>query len=231
MKKINRFVIDIQKNDDIENIIKKIISLLPKQLYIKQEICYYFNNKKNNKTTIILNTFNNSDIIIIKMYKNKYNTTPDELNYLSKYYKNHYFYENCYLAMFTSDNMIFSIVKCKKADGDIDNITLNIKDYNTMNMMISDELLKMHSSGYVHMDIKTTNILYKKIDGKIKFGLCDFELAHKDVVYLSPKFRTYYYGLYNFYIPLIYTNDFELKIFNRLLQYIRINKNIKLHTI
>lgn len=233
MKEIHQIFVDCEKKD-LNTIIKNTILSLPKELYVKHEFNYYCHNNKNNKTTIILNTLNSSDVVIMKIYKNvtsKNHVIPSELMYLSQYHRNHYFYKNCYLAFCICDNISISVIKCRKADGDINKLNFDVASYNLMSRMISEELYKLHFSGYVHMDIKTPNIIYKKVNGKFKFGLCDFELIQRENMFLNDSFTQYYRILYKFHIPNVYTNDFEIRAFERTLQLIKRNKKIKANTI
>ncbi len=230
MKKIHHLTIE-SKEKSIDKIIIKIIRLLPKHLYIKYNMLYFTKNESNNKITLMLNSLNNSNIIIIKMYLNNVHTIPEELLYLSEYYRNHYFYQDCYLAYCNYNDYDISIIKCSKADGDINNLKLNVNQFSLLKNEISDELYKMHLNGFVHMDIKTTNILYKKTKDGIRFGLCDFDLVNYTGTKINPVFKRYYYKLYKFEISENYTEEFENEIFKRLLYLIKINKKIILNTV
>jgi hypothetical protein len=229
MKKIHHLYIESNEKS-IEDIIIRLIKLLPKYLYITNNILYY-NKNTNGKGTIIFQCLNSSEIIIIKFYQNPYNSIPEELLYLSEYYRNHYFYQNCYLAYCNHNEYDISIIKCKKADGDIHNLKMNIDEYNTLNENISDELYKMHLNGFVHMDIKTTNILYKKTKDGIIFGLCDFDLVNYTNFKINPIFKRYYYKLYKMEIPEIYTEELENDIFKHFLYLIKMNKKILANTV
>lgn len=229
MKKIHHLFIE-SKETEIEKIVIKLIKLLPKQLYITYDILYFSHNKSNNKITLILDCLNRAEVIIIKFYVNRYPSIPDELLYLSEYAKNHYFYKDCYLAYCNYNHYDISIVKCKKADGDIHNLKMNINDYTLLKDSILDELCKMHFNGYVHMDIKTTNILYKKTKDGIIFGLCDFDLVNYIGLEINPVFKRYYHKIYKIEIPKIYSEEFENYAFEQLLYLIRINKTIKANT-
>ena len=230
MKKIHHLFIEYKKNASIENILIKIIKILPKNLYITCNVLY-INKNTNGKVTVIFDSLNSSDVIIIKLYSNKTHIIPEELLYLSEYYKNHYFYYNCYLAYCNHNEYDISVIKCSKADGDINNLKMNINEYNLLNESISDELYKMHLNGFVHMDIKTTNILYKKTKDGLKFGLCDFDLTNYTNTPIIPLFKRYYYNLYKIEIPEIYTEDFETQIFKRLSHLIKLNKKIIANTV
>lgn len=228
MKKIHHILLE-SNNKLFENIVIDLIKLLPENFKVTNNILYY--NKNNDKCTIILSCTDSFDIIIIKFYKNKYKTIPEELIYLSKYYNNHYFYQNCYLAYCHYNNYNISIIKCKKADGDIINLKMNINKYIILYNNILDELYNMHINGFVHMDIKRSNILYKKTKYGIIFGLCDFDLVNLSNTKINPIFKRYYYKLYRMNIPEIYTEKFEKNIFQRLLYFLKINKKIIANTV
>ena len=229
MKKIHHLFLE-SKDKVVEDIIVKLLKILPKSLYITHNILYC-NKNTNGKVTVIFDSLNRSDIIIIKLYSNKTHSVPEELLYLSEYYRNHCFYQNCYLMYCICDDYDISIIKCKKADGDICNLNMSINEYTTLNENISDELYKMHLNGFVHMDIKTTNILYKKTKDGIKFGLCDFDLTNFVNIKINPIFKRYFYKLYKIEIPETYTEDFEKNIFQRLLYLIKNDKKIIANTI
>ena len=171
-----------------------------------------------------------ADVAIIKIYNN-IDTIPEELIYLSQHHENHYFYQDCYLGHCCSGKFNISIIKCKKADGDISNLSMTINDYNNLDDAITDELFRMHENGLVHMDIKTTNILYKKYQTGIKFGLCDFELVNNMNIQINNIFGRYYYKLYHSVIPHTYTDTFENYAFGKTLDLMKNNKKIKYNSI
>lgn len=227
MKNIHQIVIDDVDLDSTDDIVFSIIKFLPKNIYVTKDILYYNDNKNTKKTTYILSTLHHNQIVSIKLLK-KYNSfIPDELVYLSTYYYNHYFYKNCYLAYCRYKNFNISIIRYKKADGDISNLILKVSDYALLYEMITDELYKMHSNNIVHMDIKTTNILYIKNGEDYRFGLCDFELINNTDCVITPIFRKYYKLLYiKKHIPFIYTIIFEKNAFNCIMSYLRKNYRI-----
>lgn len=215
-----------------KKIIKLIINQLPKHLYVLNEYLSYTVSKDYQKTTAILKSLNTSDIIIIKLYDENTIKMPDELIYLLQHHKSHLFYQNCFLGYCRYNNYNISIVKCTKADGDIDNISLSVANINVLKEMILDEIYDMHKNNYVHMDIKTTNILYIKERDKIKFGLCDFELCSKPNDYITHDFRNYYHQLYRIkHIPKYYTCAFELQTLNYIIKLLIKHKRIKAITI
>jgi serine/threonine protein kinase len=231
MKKIHNFFIKNKYLTDYNSIIINLINLLPTYLYITYNVKYAYYNKNANKYTIALECMDTDTILIIKFYTNIIKKTPSELLYLSKNYKNHYFYSHCFLGYCRYNNFDISIIRCIRADDDIHDLQLNMNTYKILYKDISEELSKMHQNGYVHMDIKTTNIIYIKYGNKIKFGLCDFELVNKNNTYITPMFVRYYRKLYyNNYIPLRYTQNYEKKVLKRLLNLIKINKRIKYYT-
>ena len=232
MKKIHHLFFEDIIINDIYHLIDLIIKKLPKELYVTNKINYYNNNRNSKKITIGLDCMNNSDIIFIKILKSSEKVIPEELIYLSTYYENHYFYQDCFLAYSFYKDYIITVVKSKKADGDITDFKFNISTYNKLNEMITDELYKMHSNEIIHMDIKTTNILYKKTSDGIKFGLCDFELVNNNNSVIGNIFKRYYFKLYKFNkFPDIYNTDCDIFIFNKMLQLLRNNKKIKLNSI
>jgi serine/threonine protein kinase len=236
MKKIDHIIIeDYYQNNNknkFKNILEALVKLLPKNLYVTNNINYYFYNDTHKKLTICLDCIALSDIVIIKFYKSTRKIIPEELLYLSEYHENHLFYKNCYLAYAFYNNYNISIIKMRRADGDISNIKLNINTYAQLNEMISDELYKMHINGYVHMDIKTTNILYKKNKNEYEFGLCDFELINYNGVKINPIYKDYYLKLYYIRnVPSNYTCDYETLLFMRILNLLKKNKKIKANTI
>ncbi len=231
MKKIHNIFIEDCGSFESHDIIKKITENLPKALYVTNNISYYYQNNIDKKITLILECINISEVVIIKFYKNIHHEIPEELLYLSEYYCDHFFYKDCYLAYCRYGDYNISIIKYIKADGDISKLKFNITDYNILRKMISDELLKMHTHTFVHMDIKTTNILYKVYPDGIKFGLCDFELINAINTRLSPLYKRYYSKIYSIrYVPEKYSDKFEKYVFNRLLFLIKQNKRIKFHT-
>ena len=236
MKNIDHIIIEnYYKNNNkniFKNMLEALVKLLPKNLYVTNNINYYFYNEKHKKLTICLDCIALSDIVIIKFYKSTRQIIPEELLYLSENYDNHFFYKNCYLAYSYYNNYNISIIKMKRADGDISNLKINFNTYSILNEMISDELYKMHTNGYVHMDIKTTNILYKKNKDTFEFGLCDFELINYNGVKINSIFRDYYFKLYYINsVPNNYTCDYETILFLRILNLLKKNKKIKANTI
>jgi len=222
MKDIHQIVIEDLDLVSTDDIVFSIIKYLPKSLYITTDILYCNDNRETKKTTYILSTLHKSHIVSIKILETDNSFVPDELLYLSIYHYNHYFYKDCYLAYCRYKNFNISIIRYRRADGDISNLILKISDYALLIEMIREELYKMHSNKIVHMDIKTTNILYIKNGEDYRFGLCDFELINNIDCIICPKFRKYYKMLYiNKHIPFIYTIEFENKAFNYIISYLR----------
>lgn len=227
---IQRIKIDDIDIDSTDKIVFSVIKYLPKNFYVTKDILYCNENREIKKTTYILSTLYDSHVVSIKILETYNSYISNELLYLSKYHNYHYFYKNCYLAFCRYKNFNISIIRYKKADGDISNLILKVSDYALLYKMINYELSKMHYNNIVHMDIKITNILYIKNKDNYKFGLCDFELINNaDNIYniICPKFRKYYKLLYiKKYIPPIYTIKFEKKVLNYIMTLIKKNYKI-----
>ena len=78
-------------------------------------------------------------------------------------------------------NVHFDIIEFEKMDGDIKalfndtEVTIEIFDNLLHSLLNAAEYI--HSVGTMHCDIRPANILYKKINDKIIFKLCDFNVA------------------------------------------------------
>lgn len=231
MTKIHKFYIDDNKIINLKKLIEKIFEKIPTYVYSYEKKIKFYSCESNQKKTILIPLNNDHlSIIVIKIYNNEYKT-PEELLYLQEYSDNHYFYKDCYLAHFIYNNYDISFIKMKKADGDISNLNLSIYNYYKLKDMISNELNLIHINNLIHMDIKITNILYKKINNKYVFGLCDFELINYNNVNINNEFKKYYNKLYYINIPDIYDINFEKKSFDIVLKQIKNKKRISYSTI
>jgi serine/threonine protein kinase len=69
-------------------------------------------------------------------------------------------------------------LKLTKFDGDISNIELGNLALKMLLYQLLTTLSHMDKIGIVHCDIKPNNILYRIVDGRYEFVLCDFGLSH-----------------------------------------------------
>lgn len=231
INKINEFYIeyDPEKNN-IYDLIRKILRTLPETIYERQKDLDIIKNINNNKITIQI-PLNKHSIIIIKIYDNYNHKIPNELLYLERCSDNHYFYKDCYLAYYVYSKYDISLIKMKRAFGDISKIRFSIKDYFIINEMLEKELKKMHDRKLIHMDLKTTNILYLKKNNQYIFGLCDFELINNNNAKIPKEYQEYYKILYETKIPQIYDINFEKKAFDILMKNLINKKNIIYKTV